>query len=87
MTTTMPNCKQVSRAVAADAFETANWRRRLAIRLHLLMCGHCRRFSRQIRALGVAARRPSGEEPTDTDALDRLRESILGPLQDSSDDG
>jgi anti-sigma factor ChrR (cupin superfamily) len=27
------------------------WRRRVAVKLHLLMCRHCRRYVRQLRAL------------------------------------
>lgn len=27
------------------------WQRRIAVKLHLLMCRHCRRYVRQLRAL------------------------------------
>jgi predicted anti-sigma-YlaC factor YlaD len=77
----MPSCREVARAVASGELEEAAPLRRVAVRLHLLMCRHCRRYSRQIRALGLAARealaRPSGER----ESLERLRRALLGRLE------
>lgn len=43
-----------------------SWRRQLAIRIHLLMCQHCRRYVRQfkilIRAIPFMHSRASDEE-------------------------
>ena len=44
------SCKETSRLIAEG--ETS-W----AARLHLLYCRHCRKFRRQLRLLGAAARR------------------------------
>lgn len=33
------------------------WRRRLALRMHILMCVHCRRYLRQLRQLVFALSR------------------------------
>jgi hypothetical protein len=77
----MPSCCDVSRAVASGALEDAPARRRLAVRLHLLMCRHCRRYARQLRAIALVARdlfrRPSGED----ESLERLRQALLGRLE------
>ncbi len=73
----MLTCKETAKAVAHDEVRTAPRWRRLALRLHLLMCPPCRRYAAQIRALGTAARsllREHGEDPT---VLERLRETIL----------
>ncbi|MGD9524826.1 MAG: hypothetical protein AB7N73_08430 [Gemmatimonadales bacterium] len=49
-------CRDVTRLVASDALSTAGWRTRLAVRIHQAMCRHCRRYARQLRAIGDAAR-------------------------------
>jgi hypothetical protein len=83
----MLTCKEVSRTIASDELATAGWRRRLSVRLHLLMCLHCRRYSRQMREIGTAARRIFGEERPDPDSQDRLRSSILSRIPPSGKDG
>ena len=73
----MLTCKDVATAIGRDEWRAAPRWRRLALRLHLLMCPHCRRYAAQIRALGTAARslfREQGEDPT---VLERLHEAIL----------
>jgi hypothetical protein len=44
------SCRDVSTLVSSDALG-APWRRRLAVRMHLLMCAACRRFAAQVVAL------------------------------------
>ena len=73
----MLTCKEVATAIGRDEWCTASWRRRLALRLHLLMCAPCRRYAAQIRAIGTAARsllREHGEDPM---VLKRLHQTIL----------
>jgi anti-sigma factor ChrR (cupin superfamily) len=48
-------CNEVSRAVAGD-LRNESWRRRVAIRLHLLMCDQCRRFAAELTAINRAVR-------------------------------
>jgi hypothetical protein len=89
----MPSCREVARAIGGDELEDASTRRRLGVRLHLLMCSHCRRYARQLRAIGRAARevlgRPAGEEAS----LEKLRPSILAriatlaPADEAPDEG
>lgn len=45
--------EQVSRSIAKDELGLAGWCHRLAIRLHLLVCRHCRRYARQIEVIGA----------------------------------
>ena len=66
-TPTMMTCKHVSTLFSTGAVAAAPLTVRLGVRLHLLMCRHCRAFKRQIEALGRAAHRASAafdEEPS-----------------------
>jgi hypothetical protein len=56
----MLTCKEVSHDLAADVLRSGGFSRRFAIRLHLLMCGKCRSFARQLKQIGAAMRDLSG---------------------------
>jgi len=73
----MVSCKEVTRKIASDEFADAGWKERLAVRLHLLGCHHCRRYAAQLRAIGAAARNLLGRRPQDPSALERLERQIL----------
>ena len=75
----MLKCKELARLVASDELEDARLATRLSVRLHLVMCRHCRRYAAQIRALGEAARRAlSREDPgSNADAVERIKRSLL----------
>ena len=73
----MLTCKDVATAIGQDEWRTVPWWRGLALRLHLLMCPHCRRYAAQIRAIGRAARRLFREHGDDLKVLERLHETIL----------
>lgn len=75
----MLSCKEVTCLLAGDELEKANWGRRLAVRIHLRICRHCRRYAAQLQAIGRAARSLWGVRPADEDleALKRLEEAIL----------
>jgi anti-sigma factor ChrR (cupin superfamily) len=75
----MPSCREVTLAVAGEQLERAWLGRRLMIRLHLMMCDHCRRYAEQIRALAAAARELAASESTD---IARLQRAILGGADD-----
>ncbi len=84
----MLTCKDVATTIGRDEWRAAPRGRRVALRLHLLMCRHCRRYAAQIRALGTAARsllQEHGEDPT---VLARLHETILNrpPIKPHSGD-
>ena len=87
----MLSCKEVARTVASDALDESTWSRRLALRLHLLMCRHCRRYARQLRAIAAAARGLWPEESEDPSTLERLERTLVqdsgGPSEASSDRG
>ena len=52
----MMRCREVARLLSAGETSELPRRRRFAVRLHLMMCGHCSRFARQLAWLGRTAR-------------------------------
>lgn len=52
----MMTCKEVSTLMSTGGLDDARWSVRLAVRLHLSMCRHCRAFKRQLEALAGTAR-------------------------------
>ena len=77
----LPSCRDVTRAISTDSVEEAAFRQRLAIRMHLLLCHHCRRYARQLRAIGLAARRVFSHPRGEAERLERVRRSILERLE------
>lgn len=74
----MMTCKEVSTMVASEDLTRLSWRGRLGVRLHLLMCRHCRRYAAQLAAIGNAVRRLYVDEPP----MKALEESILNSLRE-----
>ncbi len=60
----MMTCQQLTTAIASDKLSTLGWRQRLTVKLHLLVCKHCRCYQRQIAAIGESVRSRSCEAPT-----------------------
>lgn len=73
----MLTCREVAATIASDSGSRRSWPHRLRLRLHLLMCRHCRAYARQIKALGAVARRLCDELPEDEVALEKLEAEIL----------
>ena len=71
----MRTCKDVATAIGQDDLRTVPWWRGLALRLHLLMCPHCRRYAAQIPShrhggptpVPGARRRPEGPRAAQRD--------------------
>lgn len=75
----MISCRELTTAIASDEFANAGWRRRLGMRLHLLLCKHCRCYRRQVEALGGAVRKISGQAPEPSTGLeDAIVQRCLG---------
>lgn len=70
-------CNEVSRLIASGEAERLGWFKRLELRLHLMMCHHCRRYAEQVRALGQLAHQVWGPHTRDEADLARLEERIL----------
>jgi predicted anti-sigma-YlaC factor YlaD len=74
----MLNCKQVA-SLASDYLDQntdglLSWK----IRMHLMMCSHCRRFYRQLKITNTVARtvlsEPSNENPDEL--LQRIKKAM-----------
>jgi predicted anti-sigma-YlaC factor YlaD len=63
----MLRCKEVTTVIASEELERSSWMKRLAVKLHLLMCKHCRRYYSQIKAIGEAAREIFRARPSRAD--------------------
>ncbi len=68
----MPRCRDVARIVAGDELSRKPWHARIGLRMHLLLCRHCRAYADQIRAIGRIAR----ELYADSGSAARLDELI-----------
>ena len=50
----MINCKQASQFISASLDRHLTLRERFALKLHLLLCKYCKRFSQQLQSMRVA---------------------------------
>jgi len=73
----MLKCKEVSRLVTADLVGGLGFMKKLELRMHLLMCIHCRRYVEQIKAIGRGARRLLVGKSADSEQLKRMEKEIV----------
>ena len=83
----MLRCNDVSKIIAADELEGASWTRKLAVRMHILMCAHCRRYERQLKEIARAAKSVLGGRDSDPDpeVTRHLEAKILDKLPKGDD--
>ena len=72
----MLTCKDAARLLAQDALGASHFDR-VRLRVHLLMCRFCRRYKRQLGAIGEGCRDDLTGVAEDQAALARLERSIL----------
>lgn len=74
----MLNCRQASRLLSESLDRPLPLRAKLALRMHLLMCGACTRFERQLRFLHQAMAALDAREAANENIKlsDRARERI-----------
>ena len=53
----MLDCKQASQIISQSLDRNLTLRERFALRLHLLICAYCKRFSQQLQTMRVAIKR------------------------------
>ncbi len=76
MRLTMPSCSQVTRLIASDEYLSVGPFRKLAIRLHLMMCKYCSRYRDQLRALAARLRAVKYEVPPSEATSNRIVDRI-----------
>ena len=81
----MLTCQEVTAKASLMIDGELGFRERLAVRLHLMMCVHCRRFARQFEALVSGMALLSRTEPEIVPGfVDRVMLSLDGPRESSS---
>jgi len=83
----MPNCDKVTALVSASLDHSLPLHKRLAVRLHFLICVWCQRYLTQVRFLREAVREhperlESAESPSSTALSPGARERIGQALRD-----
>ena len=73
----MLKCREFTGLVTTGEMENAGWMKKLEIRLHLMMCVHCRRYLAQIQAIGLGARFLVQGKQADPEQLKRMEEEVL----------
>jgi hypothetical protein len=73
-------CSEVARLTSEERERALDWKERLLVRLHLLVCPPCVRFRRHMQFLGRAARSLGAElapsAKLDDSARDRIRRKL-----------
>ena len=86
----MLTCREVTQLVGSDNVRVAPLRTRLAVRLHLVMCRHCRRYRRELQVIGAAARRHVstlfGAESADDERVLRVQSAALREIRGTPTD-
>ena len=73
----MITCKEVARRISSGEIADAPLLQRFGMRIHLLMCRYCRRYSRQMQTIGAFSRKAWSLADEDQERLDRLKKTIL----------
>ena len=73
----MLRCNEVTQLCASEAARSASLRTRVALRLHLMMCRSCRRYVRELRAIGRAVREMGREAPGQGEDHEALIRRVL----------
>lgn len=70
----MLSCKEVTALASAYVDEELPFRRRIAMKMHLAMCRHCRRFVFQFHRLrtALAGRARELDRPVDSALVERI---------------
>lgn len=78
----MLNCKQTSLLVSQSLDRPLSWRERWAVRVHLLICVYCRRFTQQLKLIRRYMQRwqQHAAESSDTQLSLAARERIAQQL-------
>jgi len=73
----MLKCNEVSRLLASGEAEELGWWHKLQLRMHLLLCTHCRRYAAQLKNLGCMVRKVWGPSLEDRRLLRQLESDIV----------
>lgn len=79
----MLSCKQASQIISQSLDRPLTMRERFALKLHLLICKYCKRFSQQIQTLRVAMNQMinSIENDNTTEMPSTVKERIANTVE------
>lgn len=89
----MMSCKETTRLISEDLDQPLPWSKRVAVRMHVLLCRRCAAYRRQLRAITNllrVARSRAHSMPTHTgpgltdEARDRIKKSLQDRQQNSA---
>ncbi len=66
----MLTCKEAARLISEGLDRKLSLRQRMSLRLHLIMCGACSAYRRQVETLNRVVRRRFGQSADDATASD-----------------
>jgi anti-sigma factor ChrR (cupin superfamily) len=86
----MLKCRDVAERASAFADRELPWRERMAMRIHMAMCGPCRRYvSQMLQTIGLAAATRASAGPadgaTDETAADALADRLARARRGETD--
>ena len=73
----MLRCNEVTRLYASEDIRRASLRKRLAVRIHLMMCRLCQRYVRELAAIADAARGLNQDVSEDGERTEALVRRVL----------
>lgn len=73
----MLRCSEVVRLYSTDEVHEAPRLQRVTVRIHLMMCRHCRRYVQELSAIGDAFRHMAFSTPDDPEQIEGLVRRIL----------
>lgn len=74
----MYSCSEIVKWIASDEPQNEDFIRRLHIRMHVLLCRHCSRYARQLRALGKFVYGRAHDRPIAE--IEGIKERIMSEL-------
>lgn len=77
----MPSCREIATAISVDELEEAPPLRRMTIRLHVMMCHHCRRYLQQMRSISATARELMSTPAGERESVARLKRALFERIE------
>ena len=73
----MLRCNEVTRLYSTEEIRQASLRKRMAVRIHLMMCRSCQRYVRELRVIGETVRHVARAAPEDPERIETLVRRVL----------
>lgn len=77
----MMSCKEIVKTISTE--DRPNWRRRIEIRFHLMMCHHCGKYAKQLELLNKAFKRllNSKSEQVSSEEITQVEDRIIKTIK------